>query len=99
MPVFCKGEFRARPNVDTFIDMHSFNKGIVFINGFNLGRYWHIGPQQTLYVPGELVRENNVVEILEMHYDRSYDRVSFIDHAILSSMAKEDYSAAGFELK
>ena len=79
--------------------MHSFNKGIVFINGFNLGRYWHIGPQQTLYVPGELVRESNVVEILEMQYDRSYDRVSFIDRAILSSMAKEDYSAAGFELK
>ena len=79
--------------------MRSFNKGIVFINGFNLGRYWHIGPQKTLYVPGELVKENNVVEILEMHYDQRFERVSFLDHPILNSMAKEDFSADGFELK
>jgi len=99
LPVFCKGAFKAQPNVDTFIDMRGFNKGIVFVNGFNLGRYWHIGPQQTLYVPGELIKENNVVEILEMHYDQRFDKVNFIDHAILNSMEKEDYSATGFELK
>lgn len=29
-----------------------WGKGVVFINGKNLGRYWSIGPQQTLYVPG-----------------------------------------------
>ena len=97
-PVFCKGEFKAKPGVDTFIDMRGFNKGIVFVNGFNLGRYWHIGPQQTLYVPGELLREDNVVEILEMHYE-NHDTVNFIDHSILDSMSVEDHSADGFELK
>lgn len=99
LPVFCKGAFKAQPNVDTFIDMRGFNKGIVFVNGFNLGRYWHIGPQQTLYVPGELIKENNVVEILEMNYDQSFECVSFLDHPILNSMAEEDFSAEGFELK
>uniref|UniRef100_A0A8C4EKI1 Beta-galactosidase n=1 Tax=Dicentrarchus labrax TaxID=13489 RepID=A0A8C4EKI1_DICLA len=37
---------------DTFIKLPGWCKGVVFINGKNLGRYWSIGPQQTLYVPG-----------------------------------------------
>jgi len=37
---------------DTFLDMSTFGKGMVWLNGRNLGRYWMIGPQQTLYVPG-----------------------------------------------
>ena len=37
---------------DTFLDMSTFGKGMVWLNGRNLGRYWKIGPQQTLYVPG-----------------------------------------------
>lgn len=42
---------------DTFLDMSSWGKGVVFVNGFNLGRYWStVGPQQTLYLPGPLLR-------------------------------------------
>ncbi|XP_018603858.2 beta-galactosidase-1-like protein 2 isoform X1 [Scleropages formosus] len=37
---------------DTFIRLSGWSKGVVFINGQNLGRYWSIGPQQTLYLPG-----------------------------------------------
>ena len=33
-----------------------WKKGVVFINGFNLGRYWHVGPQRTLYIPAPLMR-------------------------------------------
>ena len=36
---------------DTFLDMRSFGKGFVFVNGHSIGKYWDIGPQQTLYVP------------------------------------------------
>lgn len=36
---------------DTFLDMSDWGKGILFVNGFNLGRYFTAGPQQTLYVP------------------------------------------------
>ncbi|KAI9537213.1 hypothetical protein NQZ68_027247 [Dissostichus eleginoides] len=51
---------------DTFIKLPGWGKGVVFINGRNLGRYWSIGPQQTLYVPGPwLHRGNNQVTVFE----------------------------------
>nr|XP_012304564.1 beta-galactosidase-1-like protein 2 isoform X1 [Aotus nancymaae] len=37
---------------DTFLKLEGWEKGVVFINGQNLGRYWNIGPQKTLYLPG-----------------------------------------------
>ncbi|CAJ1065847.1 beta-galactosidase-1-like protein 2 [Xyrichtys novacula] len=51
---------------DTFIKLPGWGKGFVFVNGKNLGRYWSIGPQQTLYVPGPwLQRGNNQVIVFE----------------------------------
>lgn len=51
---------------DTFIKLPGWGKGVVFINGRNLGRYWSIGPQQTLYIPGPwLHRGNNQVIVFE----------------------------------
>ncbi|CAK6972296.1 beta-galactosidase-1-like protein 2 [Scomber scombrus] len=51
---------------DTFIKLPGWSKGVVFINGRNLGRYWSIGPQQTLYIPGPwLNRGDNKVIIFE----------------------------------
>ncbi|XP_075046431.1 beta-galactosidase-1-like protein 2 isoform X1 [Mixophyes fleayi] len=38
--------------MDTYLSMKGWKKGVVFVNGKNLGRYWEIGPQETLYVPG-----------------------------------------------
>ena len=46
------GTFSLDSTGDTFLDMRDWGKGIVFVNGHNLGRYWNAGPQQTLYVPG-----------------------------------------------
>uniref|UniRef100_A0A9L0SHU5 Beta-galactosidase n=1 Tax=Equus caballus TaxID=9796 RepID=A0A9L0SHU5_HORSE len=37
---------------DTFIKLEDWTKGVIFINGQNLGRYWNIGPQETFYLPG-----------------------------------------------
>lgn len=51
-PIYYSGEFELTKIADTYLDMHAFGKGIVFINGHNLGRYWEIGPQFSLYVPG-----------------------------------------------
>uniref|UniRef100_UPI0037E7EAE8 beta-galactosidase-1-like protein 2 n=1 Tax=Semicossyphus pulcher TaxID=241346 RepID=UPI0037E7EAE8 len=51
---------------DTFIKLPGWGKGVVFINGKNLGRYWSTGPQQTLYLPGPwLHRGNNQVIVFE----------------------------------
>jgi beta-galactosidase len=51
-PVLYSGTFELSHTADTYLDMHGFGKGVVFVNGHNLGRYWEIGPQFSLYVPG-----------------------------------------------
>lgn len=53
--VFCRGCFEIDEAADTFISLNGFRKGFVTVNGFNLGRYWEIGPQQTLYLPASLL--------------------------------------------
>jgi beta-galactosidase len=62
-PTFYRGHFSLTRTGDTFLDMRSMKKGSVWINGHNLGRFWNIGPQQTLYVPGTWLKsgENTVV--------------------------------------
>ena len=50
-PTFSRFEFTLDEPADTFIDTTGFGKGCVFVNGFNVGRYWEIGPIATLYVP------------------------------------------------
>ncbi len=56
-PAFYHFEFFITEKCDTFIDMEGWGKGCVFINGFNLGRFWEIGPQKRLYLPGPLLKE------------------------------------------
>ena len=50
-PALYRGTFQVPTPADTFLDMRGWNKGVVYVNGHNLGRYWKIGPQQTLFVP------------------------------------------------
>jgi beta-galactosidase len=42
---------------DTFLDFEGWGKGCAFLNGFNLGRYWEIGPQKRLYIPAPLLKK------------------------------------------
>ena len=60
---FYKGEFNVDAVADTFLRLDNFKKGFVLINGFNIGRYWEIGPQKTLYVPASLLKkgENEIL--------------------------------------
>lgn len=82
-PVFYKGDFNVDEVGDTFLLMEDWKKGVVFINGFNIGRYWEKGPQKTLYVPGPLLKEGkNEVVILELHGAKSQS-VKFIDKPML----------------
>lgn len=48
---------------DTFLDFAGWGKGCVFVNGFNIGRFWEIGPQKRLYIPGPLLKigENEII--------------------------------------
>lgn len=62
-PVIYSGTFTLDKIGDTFIDMENWGKGIIFINEINIGRYWQVGPQQTLYIPGVWLKkgENKIV--------------------------------------
>lgn len=58
---------------DTYLDMRKWNTGIVIVNGFVLGRYMHIGPQQTLYLPAPLMKKgSNKIIIFEHFTPASY---------------------------
>jgi beta-galactosidase len=57
LPAFYRFEFEAIDLGDTFIELDGWGKGCVFINGFNLGRYWEIGPQKRLYIPAPLIKQ------------------------------------------
>jgi hypothetical protein len=70
-PVWYRGTFKTSNSgmaADTFLQLPGGIKGVVFVNGYNLGRYWTIGPQQELFVPGAYLKQNadNVVSVLEL---------------------------------
>lgn len=66
-PAFWRGRFKADSQTDTFLDMKPWGKGVVWINGRCLGRYWNIGPTQTMYVPGPWLRAgDNEVVVLDL---------------------------------
>ncbi len=57
-PVFLRGKFNIEgAPKDTFLRTDGFKKGFVMVNGFNLGRYYEIGPTKTLYVPAPMLKE------------------------------------------
>lgn len=64
---YYRGYFTLGKTGDTFLDMQAFGKGLVYVNGHAIGRYWNIGPQQTLYVPGcWLKKGRNEVIVLDI---------------------------------
>ncbi|TWI67747.1 beta-galactosidase [Pseudoduganella lurida] len=64
---FWRGSFDASLAADTFLDMSSWGQGIVWVNGHCLGRYWSIGPTQTMYLPGPWLRTGrNDVVVLDL---------------------------------
>ncbi len=56
-PRFFRATFKVDEIGDTYLELPGFTKGFAMVNGFNLGRYWDIGPQHTLYVPAPLLKE------------------------------------------
>lgn len=82
--VFCKGSFEVDEPYDTFLKLDNFTKGFVMINGFNIGRYWDIGPQSTLYVPASLLNKGeNEIIIFETDAVKGECKVEFCDKPCL----------------
>jgi beta-galactosidase len=68
-PAVRRGTFVLNDSGDTYLDMRQWGKGAAWVNGHSLGRYWNIGPQQTLYIPAPWLKTGKneliVVELLE----------------------------------
>jgi len=86
LPVIRSGNFTLQKTGDTYLDMRQWGKGCVWINGHHLGRYWSIGPQQTLYVPAEWLRKGaNEVVVLELLKSQQKS-LAGLDQPILDSV-------------
>jgi len=66
-PALHRGAFHLAKLGDTFLDMRGWGKGIVWVNGHNLGRYWRIGPQQSLFLPAPWLQSGaNEIIVLDL---------------------------------
>ncbi|KAF5275963.1 hypothetical protein FQA39_LY00759 [Lamprigera yunnana] len=76
-PTLYKTTLEVSNPKDTFIDMREWNKGIVIINGFILGRYASkLGPQQTMYLPAPLLK-NGINDIVVFEHFTAAKQISF----------------------
>ncbi len=67
MPAYYKATFKLNKVGDTFLDMSTWGKGMVWVNGRAMGRFWEIGPQQTLFMPGCWLKEGeNEIVVLDL---------------------------------
>jgi len=65
---FFRGRFELQNVGDTYLDMSGWKKGVVWVNGRNLGRYWEIGPQKRLFCPAPfLKRGTNEIVVFDLH--------------------------------
>jgi beta-galactosidase len=86
------GAFTLDSTADTFLDTRGWGKGTVWVNGHQLGRFWGIGPEQTLYVPGPwLKRGRNEVFVFDLLVPNRLT-LQGLDHPILNDLRAGDRS-------
>lgn len=86
-PIVYEGSFLLNEVGDTFIDMSKWGKGIVFVNGNNIGRYWKVGPQQTLFIPGVWLKKGeNKISIFEQINDVFQTEVRTVKSPVLNTL-------------
>lgn len=90
-PTLYQGTFNLNKTGDTFLDMRDWGKGIIFINGINIGRYWSVGPQQTLYVPGcWLKKGKNNILVFEQKNEKDQKEIKTLTTPILEELRPEN---------
>lgn len=68
--VLFKGSFTLDNTADTYFDCSAYKKGVIWVNGHNLGRYWYVGPQQHLYCPASWLKKGaNEIVVLDLLQD------------------------------
>ena len=65
-PIY-RGEFQLQSRADSYLDMRQYKRGVIWVNGHKLGRFWNIGPQYRLYCPASWLKiGKNVITVLDM---------------------------------
>jgi beta-galactosidase len=86
-PAIYTATFNAAKIGDVFLQMNNWGKGIVFVNGHNLGRYWNIGPQQTLYLPGAFIKKGkNSIVVFEQFNNISNPVIESVQVPVLKQL-------------
>ena len=87
LPAFYAASFKLDKTGDVFLDMQHWGKGVVFVNGHHLGRFWNKGPQQTLYLPGcWLHKGNNDIVVFDQENDHIKQQVESSASHILDAL-------------
>ena len=79
IPGFYRFAFEITEAADTFLDFSGWGKGCALVNGFNIGRFWEIGPQRRLYVPGPLLKIGKNEIILFETEGKAIDYITLTD--------------------
>ena len=88
-PTFWRGEFTLEKAGDTFLDLHNWGKGVVWVNGHCLARFWNIGPSQTAYAPGCWLRAGkNKIVILD-YVGPEKPEIAGLEKPVLSELHPE----------
>lgn len=92
-PAFWRGTFTLKKMGDTFLDVASWGKGVLWVNGHCMGRFWNIGPTQTMYVPGPWLKTGtNEVIVLDL-LGPQQARLAGVTVPVLDQLRKElDFS-------
>jgi beta-galactosidase len=89
-PCFYQSHFSVAKAGDTFLDVRSLGKGAVWINGHPIGRYWDIGPQQTLYVPAPWLRDGDNEIVVFDAEGKGVPTLSALDHPLLDGPVRAE---------
>jgi beta-galactosidase len=95
IPAFWRATVKIDEPGDTFLDVRSWGKGVVWVNGHCMGRYWDVGPTQTMYVPGPWLKHGkNEIVILDLTGPEN-PVIGSLDHPILDELHPEkDFAGA-----
>lgn len=96
---YYRATFKVSKVGDTYLDLSQWSKGFVWVNGHNLGRFWNVGPQQTLYLPGcWLKKGNNEIIIMDIVGPKS-TTVQGLTEPAIADLHRENLPHDNFKLK
>ncbi len=87
IPTLYNAQFKIKKEGDVYLNLKDWGKGIVYVNGHHLGRFWSVGPQQTLYLPGcWLKKGRNEIVVFDQENPISQSYINSLKQPVLESI-------------